>query len=60
VRDLEVLRLTGKGHSNLAIAGKLLLCIATVKWYRTHTYGKLGVQNRTLAILRARQLNLLP
>jgi ATP/maltotriose-dependent transcriptional regulator MalT len=30
-----------------------------VKWYLTGIYGKLGVKNRTLAIMRARQLNLL-
>ncbi|MBA3870829.1 MAG: response regulator transcription factor [Anaerolineae bacterium] len=59
-RELEVLRLIADGNSNREIADKLFLSVATVKWYITHIYSKLGVQSRTLAIARARQLNLLP
>jgi len=58
-RELEVLRLIADGRSNQEIAEQLFLSVATVKWYLTHIYSKLGVQNRTLAILHARQLNLL-
>ena len=59
-RELEVLRLIADGFSNREIAERLFLSVATVKWYLTHIYSKLGVENRTLAIIRARQLNLLP
>jgi ATP/maltotriose-dependent transcriptional regulator MalT len=59
-RELEVLRLIADGRSNREIAEQLLLSVATVKWYLTHIYSKLGVQDQTLAIMRARQLNLLP
>ncbi|MBI1256409.1 MAG: tetratricopeptide repeat protein [Chloroflexi bacterium] len=59
-RELEILRLVAEEHSNREIADQLFLSVATVKWYLTHIYGKLGVPNRTLAILRARQLKLLP
>ena len=59
-RELEVLTLIADDLSNREIADKLFLSVATVKWYLTHIYSKLGVQNRTLAIMRARQLNLLP
>jgi ATP/maltotriose-dependent transcriptional regulator MalT len=59
-RELVVLTLIADGLSNREIAGKLYLSVATVKWYLTHIYSKLGVQSRTLAIVRARQLNLLP
>lgn len=59
-RELAVLTLIADGLSNREIAGKIYLSVATVKWYLTHIYSKLGVQSRTLAILRARQLNLLP
>jgi predicted ATPase/DNA-binding CsgD family transcriptional regulator/Tfp pilus assembly protein PilF len=59
-RELEVLTLIAHDLSNREIAEKLFLSVATVKWYLTHIYSKLGVQNRTLAIMRARQLNLLP
>ncbi len=59
-REFEVLTLIAAERSNREIANQLFLSVATVKWYLTHIYSKLGVQNRTLAILRARQLNLLP
>jgi predicted ATPase/DNA-binding NarL/FixJ family response regulator len=59
-RELAVLTLIADGLSNREIADKLFLSVATVKWYLTHLYSKLGVQSRTLAIMRARQLNLLP
>ncbi len=59
-RELAVLTLVADGHSNREIADQLFLSVATVKWYLTHIYSKLGVQSRTLAIARARQLNLLP
>jgi len=59
-RELEVLTLVVEEHSNREIADQLFLAVGTVKWYLTNIYSKLGVQNRTLAILRARQLNLLP
>jgi ATP/maltotriose-dependent transcriptional regulator MalT len=59
-RELEVLALIVDGRSNREIADQLFLSVATVKWYLTHIYSKLGVQTRTQAIQRARQLNLLP
>ena len=58
--ELDVLKLLADERSDREIADQLFLSVATVKWYLTHLYSKLGVQNRTLAILRARQLNLLP
>jgi predicted ATPase/DNA-binding CsgD family transcriptional regulator/transcriptional regulator with XRE-family HTH domain len=58
-REQQILALIADGLSNREIADQLLLTVATVKWYLTHIYSKLGVQNRTLAIMRARQLNLL-
>jgi len=59
-RELAVLTLVTNGRSNREIADQLFLSVATVKWYLTHIYSKLGVQSRTLAMVRARQLNLLP
>ena len=59
-REFEVLKLIADGRSNREIADQLYLSVATVKWYITHIYGKLGVQSRTTAIVRARQLKLLP
>lgn len=59
-REREVLTLIASGHSNRQIAVQLFLSVGTVKWYTSHIFSKLGVQNRTQAIARARQLNLLP
>ncbi len=59
-RELAVLTLIADERSNREIADQLFLSVATVKWYLTHIYSKLGVQNRTIAIMRARDLNILP
>jgi predicted ATPase/DNA-binding CsgD family transcriptional regulator/transcriptional regulator with XRE-family HTH domain len=59
-REQEILALIAEERSNREIADQLFLTVGTVKWYLTGIYSKLGVQNRTLAIMRARQLNLLP
>ncbi len=58
-RELEILILIADGRSNREIADKLFLSVATVKWYLTHIYNKLGVESRTMALVRARQLNLM-
>ena len=58
-RELDVLRLISDGLSNQAIADRLFISLATVKWHTTNIYGKLGVHNRTQAVARARTLDLL-
>jgi DNA-binding CsgD family transcriptional regulator len=58
-RENEVMHLIANGLSNQAIADKLFLSIGTVKAYTSQIYGKLGVNSRTMAIVRARQLGLL-
>jgi LuxR family transcriptional regulator, maltose regulon positive regulatory protein len=58
-RELEVLRLIAAGHSNQAIADVLVVAVSTVKRHINNFYGKLGVQSRTQALVRARELNLL-
>ncbi len=59
-RESAILILIANGLPNRQIADQLFLSVATVKWYITHIYGKLGVESRTLALVRARELNLLP
>ncbi len=57
-RELEVLQLIYSGLSNQEIAEKLVVAISTVKKHINSLYGKLGVQSRTQALARARELNL--
>jgi ATP/maltotriose-dependent transcriptional regulator MalT len=57
-RELEVLRLMARGRSDAAIARDLVVSLATAKWHAAHIRAKLGVESRTLAVLRAQQLAL--
>jgi LuxR family maltose regulon positive regulatory protein len=58
-REHEILHLIADGHSNQAIADQLVVAVSTVKKHINNIYGKLDVQSRTQALLRARELNLL-
>ena len=58
-RELEVLQLVAGGASNQEIATALVLAPGTVKLHVSHILSKLGVNSRTRAILRARDLGLL-
>jgi LuxR family maltose regulon positive regulatory protein len=57
-RELEIMRLIGKGYSNPEIASELVVTINTIKKHTSNIYGKLGVRSRTQAIARAQELNL--
>ena len=57
-REREVLRLLLEGASNREIARRLVLSINTVKRHIYNLCGKLGVQSRTQAIVKARALDL--
>ena len=58
-RELEVLQLLAGGASNQEIALALVVAPGTVKLHVSHILSKLGVNSRTRAILRARDLGLL-
>ena len=58
-RELEVLQHLAQGLSNRAIADKLFVSLAAIKWHARNIYGKLDVSNRTQAVARARELGLL-
>lgn len=53
-RELEILTLAATGASNRGMAKQLFISEATVKTHLVHIYNKLGVDNRTAAIDRAR------
>ena len=59
-REIEVLRLVAKGLPNKVIAERLYLSIHTIKTHTRNIYGKLGVNNRTQAVNKARTLGVLP
>ena len=59
-RELEVLQMIAAGRSNQAIADQLVVTLDTVKKHVTHLLGKLGAANRTEAVARARELDLIP
>ncbi|WP_432564805.1 response regulator [Kineococcus sp. SYSU DK003] len=58
-RELDVLRLAAAGWSNKEIAAALHLAPGTVKNHVTAVLLKLGVRDRTRAVLRALELGLL-
>jgi LuxR family maltose regulon positive regulatory protein len=58
-RELEVLALLATGRSNQQIAEELVVVLDTVKKHVSRILDKLGVANRTQAVARARELQLL-
>jgi LuxR family maltose regulon positive regulatory protein len=58
-RELEVLRLVAAGLSNPEIAHELGIAMSTVKSHINRIYGKLGVESRTRAMVKAQELALL-
>lgn len=54
-RELEVLRLAGKGLTNRAIGQELGISDRTVQGHLARVYGKLQVSSRTEAVLKAVQ-----
>ena len=58
-REREVLLLMATGASNQEIAQALIIAVNTVKRHARNIFGKLGVENRTQAVVRARALDLL-
>jgi DNA-binding NarL/FixJ family response regulator len=52
-RELEVLRLIARGHSNADIAAELVTSMATVKTHVNRIFRKLGVRERAQAVVLA-------
>jgi LuxR family transcriptional regulator, maltose regulon positive regulatory protein len=59
-RERQVLGLLAAGQANRDIADELVISLDTVKRHVSHILAKLGAANRTKAVARARQLNLIP
>jgi predicted ATPase/DNA-binding CsgD family transcriptional regulator len=58
-RELEILRLMADGLSNREIAEKYVVAMGTIAAHTHRIFAKLDVRNRTLAVTKARQINLL-
>jgi len=58
-REIEILRLVALGLSNTEISQRLYLALSSVKGHNMRIFDKLQVQNRTEAVARARELELL-
>ncbi|HEY8210539.1 MAG TPA: response regulator transcription factor [Myxococcaceae bacterium] len=58
-RELQVLSLLAEGLSNKLIAGRLGISEHTAKFHVNAILGKLGVQSRTEAVVRAARLGML-
>jgi two-component system, NarL family, response regulator LiaR len=58
-REMEVLELMSQGFTNQQIADKLFLSIHTIKTHGSNLFVKLDVRNRTQALIRAKELEIL-
>jgi DNA-binding CsgD family transcriptional regulator len=59
-REMEVLALLASGRTNSEIAKDLFVSAGTVKSHVNNIYRKLGARNRAEAIIRARELKVVP
>jgi len=57
-QELNVLGLIVAGKTNREIAGELFISVGTAKWHVHNILQKLGVNNRSQAIVRAKELGL--
>lgn len=58
-RELDVIHYLAAGMTNQTIANQLHVSLAAVKWHAHNIYGKLEVNNRTQAVIKARKLGIL-
>jgi LuxR family maltose regulon positive regulatory protein len=58
-REIEVLQFLAKGLTNQVVATRLFISLHTVKAHTRNIYSKLGVNNRTQAVDKARTLGIL-
>jgi DNA-binding NarL/FixJ family response regulator len=57
-RELQILRLIGRGATNQEIAQRLKVSGSTVRTHLQHILGKLGLENRNQAVLYAIRIGL--
>lgn len=57
-RELQILRLVARGHTNRQIADRLIVAVGTIKVHVEHILDKLGATDRTQAAVRAVELGI--
>ena len=58
-REIEILNLIASGLKNKEIAEQLIISLNTVLYHIKNIYRKLGVNKRTLAVAKAKEINLI-
>lgn len=58
-RELEILGMLAAGLSNRELGDRLFVTENTIKWHLQHIFAKLGVRNRTRAVVVARAQGLI-
>ncbi|RLT96354.1 LuxR C-terminal-related transcriptional regulator [Ketobacter sp.] len=58
-KEKEVLNLLQSGLRNKDVAARANISLTTTKWHLKNVYAKLNVSNRTEAVAKAREMNLL-
>jgi NarL family two-component system response regulator LiaR len=59
-REYEILELMSQGYSNQQIADKAFISLSTVKTHTSNLFVKLDVSRRTQAVVKAREVSLIP
>ena len=58
-KEFELLQLLAEGLCNKAIATRSEIALTTVKWHLQNIFGKLQARNRTEAVVKAQELDLI-
>ena len=58
-RELEILHLIATGKKNQEIADELVISLNTVRYHTKNLYGKLDVNKRTQAVIKAQKLGII-
>jgi len=58
-REVEILRLIARGATNREVADSLVISEGTVKNHLSNIFGRLGLRDRTQAVMYARERGLL-
>ncbi len=58
-REINILKRLESGMSNKEIAESIFISEGTLRWHLHNIYGKLGTKNRSGALVKAREMNLI-